>query len=346
MPYVEASTQPKTEDLRLSCFAACERRLCQLVNARKSREASPEWMSMIAFESLNINQQEFTILEAILLESESKFPRITYDSLKGKARITYMASSLHESVTAQFLVAYGRSSADLEPDMEDCIAAMGSPTTRLTDKQENSKFEPDAAFYFRQSQTREKKLSAVVEVGLSQSYEDLCEVAVAWLNGQPSLQLVILVKITETPVWTSRSSVGDRDIEEVNQFLRPFHLDVPQIEPPLDDIDHPLVFKGLPLVNSMSMFIEFWKRDENGDPAQSGDRLWYAADSSDPLLVLGDLFPLSKQDGGDLPFALSWKRLKTALKDGRLGFADERYGKVRSWVRARASDSTNENPEY
>lgn len=270
---------------------------------------------------------------------------MTYDSVKNKARIKYFASDLHEEVTSQFQLVYETSSQSLGAEIKERIRVLGSPSTRLEGKYHHSKSAPDAAFKFRNGSDRGTKLSTVVEVGLSENYEDLCEVAATWLNGKPSIQLVILVKITENPGWTSMSSVGDYELEEAKKLLRSRTLDLEETEPRLDDITDSLTFKGMPLVNAMTVFMELWKRDEDGNPVRSGDRLWYVHDCSDPLLVFDDMFPISKEDGGDLPFALSWKRLGTALVEGRLSFAEDRYGQVRDWVRARQPEITDDDSE-
>ncbi|KAI4144514.1 MAG: hypothetical protein LQ340_006617 [Diploschistes diacapsis] len=337
-------TQPKPESSQNASFNAIKERLLKTVEARNTNQTLSTEISVLDFELVELNDREYEELEAIVGDSDQKFPRITYDSLKGKMRISYVPSHLHEEIAAQFPMEHAISRLNLTSEIRARTGISGSPRIRFTGHHKRTKLEPDAAFMYRNGQDRERKLSAVVEIGYSEPYESLREVASIWLNGQSTIQLVVLLKITETPEWTSKSSVGDRDLTQIKSSLKSEKLDFEQIEPRSDTIVHPLSFGnyGIPLINQMTMSLELWKRDASGKPTQNGNRMWYVPGCTDPLLKYGDLFPISKEDGGDVPFQLSWQKLEMALIESRLDFADVRYGQVRNWVRARESDSTDD----
>jgi hypothetical protein len=60
----------------------------------------------------------------------------------------------------------------------------------------------------------------VVEAGFSENYENLVADARLWLEGMPTVNMVLLVKITESPVYISPT----QDLKEEDEHNECFKL--------------------------------------------------------------------------------------------------------------------------
>ena len=88
----------------------------------------------------------------------------------------------------------------------------------------------------------------------------------------------------------------------------------------------------MPLMNPMSMFVKFWKRDAEGVPIQSGNRkhLDLNYPGGELLRNCRDIFPISaEEEGAEVPFQMAFKALKTAMVRGRIRLAENRWKELR-----------------
>ncbi|KAA8903273.1 hypothetical protein FN846DRAFT_985808 [Sphaerosporella brunnea] len=145
----------------------------------------------------------------------------------------------------------------------------------------------------------------VGEVGFSETYEDLVSDARQWLLKEPKVRLVILVKISEDSVARKQWQKARRDAIEdfIDRFCdapaRPKPCQKPKIVPPkpeqeptattggkhqhgddhgsesdaelYSEIGSALEVKDW--VGPITVFMEFWRRDEAGQPVRQGERM-------------------------------------------------------------------------
>jgi hypothetical protein len=100
----------------------------------------------------------------------------------------------------------------------------------------------------------------ILEVGFSESYNELCEDAKLWLEGNPEVSTVILVKFTEDPTYQRPISLDD-DLGEI-----PSELDEIHDEDFISQGEYgPVFYKGYRWVGQISeAFLETWTRGEDG----------------------------------------------------------------------------------
>lgn len=164
---------------------------------------------------------------------------------------------------------------DLRPDILRQIQVVGGQRVgAFSGAYEGSKKEPDVLFKYRQ-QDHHVSYTAVVEVGLSETYEELMEDVKMWIEGTHDLRTVILIKVEEDPRYQSPTSKLDDD--EIMALVFPHHRDLDPsmvvLEDPNDSFG-PLQLNDLTWVGKMCIFLEIWKRNETtSDAKQQGPRM-------------------------------------------------------------------------
>jgi hypothetical protein len=122
-------------------------------------------------------------------------------------------------------------------------------------------FENDAGKY-------EKKF--VLEVGFSETYEDLVRDVTLWLEGKHEVAIAVLVKFEETPSY--QCPVRDEDFEAL-EF--PSVPEINEVDFKLEKEYGPVVYKGLHWVGCISAaYMEVWKRNPvTGLATKNGNRI-------------------------------------------------------------------------
>lgn len=174
-----------------------------------------------------------------------------------------MPSGVHETLAAPFLRSQGIATQNLQPDVLDRMQVVGPQLVgAFGGAYEGSKKEPDVLFKYRQ-QNRYVSYSAVVEVGMSETYEELIEDVKMWIEGNHDIRTAILIKVEEDPRYLSPTSKLDDDQIVALDF--PYYRDLNPsmvvLEDPHDTFG-PLQLNGLIWVGKTSVFLEVWKRDE------------------------------------------------------------------------------------
>lgn len=116
--------------------------------------------------------------------------------------------------------------------------------------------------------------TAVVEIGFTETYEELIDDAKLWIEGKRDIRTVILIKVEENPQYHSPTSKLEDDQVEDLGFPDPKNLDTSIVIPkdPNDSFG-PLQINNLVWVNKMGVFLEIWKRYAvNGEAKQQGTR--------------------------------------------------------------------------
>ena len=110
-----------------------------------------------------------------------------------------------------------------------------------------------------------------LEVGFSQSYDSLVQDAKLWLEGQPKMSVVVLIKLEETPKYQNPIlELTDKELERLG-LLDPNEI---QSQDFIVDNRGYLIYRGLTWVGDITeAFVEVWRRDPiTGLAFQDGGR--------------------------------------------------------------------------
>jgi len=125
-------------------------------------------------------------------------------------------------------------------------------------KYDESQKVPDLALQVT-NDTGGREVKFVVEIGLSESYEELIADAKMWLEGTRTVSLVMVIKFEETPSYECPTrNLSDRQLAEL-QF--PPKTEINNEPFTLDGPNGSAVYKGLVWVDRVSGYFEFWGRN-------------------------------------------------------------------------------------
>ena len=173
-----------------------------------------------------------------------------------------------------FIKSDGFATRNLRSEIARQLSVAGSQRVgAFTGAYKGSNKEADVLFKYEE-QYRGVLYTAVVEIGLTETYEELVDDAKLWIEGNRDIRTVILIKVEEIPRYHSPvSKLEDDEVEDLG-FPDPEGLRTTLITPkdPNDSFG-PLQMNNLVWVNKMSVFLEIWKRDAvNGEAKQQGTR--------------------------------------------------------------------------
>jgi hypothetical protein len=135
-----------------------------------------------------------------------------------------------------------------------------------------SKKTPDLGVEF-QNAAGELELKFVLEVGFSETYEELVRDAKMWLDGKPEVCVLVLVKFEESPDY--RCPVHHLDDKDFERLEFPEGSELRALDFNLEGEHGPVTYKGLVWVGHISnAYMEVWKRDPVTNlAARNGDRI-------------------------------------------------------------------------
>ena len=119
------------------------------------------------------------------------------------------------------------------------------------------------------------ELKWVLEVGFSESYDDLQEDARLWLEGYPEISMVTLFKFLETPKYRRPIDFNDDDDDDRLRALGiPNNmLDIKQADVTLVQQFGPATYQGYQWVGQITeVYMESWIRDPGGSAMKHGNR--------------------------------------------------------------------------
>jgi hypothetical protein len=107
----------------------------------------------------------------------------------------------------------------------------------------------------------DKEPKFILEVGLSETYEQLVQDAKLWLEGTRNVSVVVLVKFTENPKY--RCPIPNATVKHLDR------LNIPRKPSEVRDEDFdlegeygPVTYKGLKWMGEIAeAFLEVWKRN-------------------------------------------------------------------------------------
>lgn len=202
------------------------------------------------------------------------WPSISFNSRTCTGVIQWMPSPVHETFASPFIGSHALGTQDLRPEIARQIDAVGSQRVgAFGGAYEGSKKEPDVLFKY--SQPNDNVLyTAVVEIGFTETYEELVEDIKLWIEGNMNMRTVILIRVEENPRYRSPTSkLEDDEVKELRFLnLRDLNPSMAVLTDPNDSFG-PLQIHNLVWVGEMSVFLEVWKRDTvNGKAKQQGTR--------------------------------------------------------------------------
>ena len=115
----------------------------------------------------------------------------------------------------------------------------------------------------------------IVEVGLSERYEDLLKDVKLWLEGDPRVSVVVIVSFEENPPFRCPTrDLSDHQFEQI-RFPRNVETRV-EIQQFISQSPYgPVIYKDLEWVGRIeTAFAEVWRRDQtSGFASQNGKRV-------------------------------------------------------------------------
>ena len=201
-------------------------------------------------------------------------PSISFNSRSCTGIIQWMPSPLHEVFATPIIISNAVATQELRSEIAGQINVVGTQRVgAFTGAYEGSTKEPDVLFKY-EGQDQNVLYTAVVEIGFTETYEELIDDAKLWIEGNQDIRTVILIKVEENPRYHSPTSkLEDDEVEDLG-FPDPKDLRTSLVVPKdLNDSFGLLQINNLSWVNKMSVFLEIWKRDaENGEAKQQGTR--------------------------------------------------------------------------
>ena len=119
---------------------------------------------------------------------------------------------------------------------------------------------PDLAIQF-ENDAGVPKIKFILEVGFSETSQDLVEDARLWLEGKDEVSLVVLVKFTEIPSY--QCPARNLDDEKLEQLEFSESADIRVMVFNSEREYGPITYKGLQWVGRISeAFMELWRRNQ------------------------------------------------------------------------------------
>ena len=117
----------------------------------------------------------------------------------------------------------------------------------------------DLRIVFREPDKETCEAIFALEVGFSQSYDSLVQDAKLWLEGQPKVSVVALIKLEETPKYQNPIlKLGDEELEQL-ELLDPKKI---QLQDFIVDNRGYITYRGLIWAGVITeASVEVWRRD-------------------------------------------------------------------------------------
>jgi hypothetical protein len=186
-----------------------------------------------------------------------------------------MPSPVHESIASTFAEGFYAAKATLPAPLRTRITAVTNEEfSGFGGQYSGSNKTPDLAIKFKNAKG-DLEPKFVLEVGFSETYDDLVRDARMWLEGRNDVSIFVLAKFEETPKY--RCPVRHLDDKDFEQLRFPETTELRTSDFNLDDEHGPATYKGSMWVGRISAAsIEIWKRDpvtglatQNGSPVVS-----------------------------------------------------------------------------
>ena len=199
-----------------------------------------------------------------------RYPSFSYNAATSTLIIQCMSSPVHESVVSLFNKRIHAAQLKLPRDVERSIRTQtGRDYRGFEDRWEGSKKMPNLAIQVKNA-AGNLEVKWVLEIGFSETYNDLVDDIKLWLEGRSEVSTVILIKIKETPRYKCPISLDD----DLNQLGIPLtEVDVLSSDVICTGEYGPATYRGKTWVGQISeVIMEVWKRDINGLAKKSKEK--------------------------------------------------------------------------
>ncbi|QSS52747.1 hypothetical protein I7I53_08476 [Histoplasma capsulatum var. duboisii H88] len=232
---------------------------------------------------LKSTRQEYSLLSGKFSNPESdkgKIKRLRFNRGLSATSILHRPTPIHESLIETTRKEF---TDHLSSNVSMPLVMTSNSTFFIgADDSDTIEFVPDLAI----SSTSQRPF-LVLEVGVSEKYDDMLETAKTVLSQSPTTKFSIIIKLIEKPLFRSPLKLSD--------YLFKPRSDIPIPSPPTikdcyssdTDPEGPIMINGLRWVGKISAFWEIWGRDATGNPVIKGQRVWfYGSDIDSPPLKL------------------------------------------------------------
>jgi hypothetical protein len=184
-----------------------------------------------------------------------------------------MPSPVHESITSIFTRGFNVAQESLPYPLRTRITAVANEEYNgFGGQYSGSNKTPDLAVNFEDANgSIEPKF--VLEVGFSETYDDLVQDARMWLEGRNDVSVFVLASLEETPKY--RCPVRGLNDEDSEQLGFPGATELKTFDFSLEGEYGPATYKGFIWVGQISAaFMEIWKKDPmTGLATRNGSRI-------------------------------------------------------------------------
>ncbi|KAI9782491.1 MAG: hypothetical protein M1839_004977 [Geoglossum umbratile] len=218
--------------------------------------------------SIQISQKDLHDLKALLESvSESKLTRVSYNARSSTLTFKAIASFPHDAAAQFFNTSFVELVSGLPIHLRKRISQYTNARNNgFVGKYHGSFKVPDLELILTDDNGNWVSMLAL-EVGDSETYEELVDDARFWLEGHPQASTIFLVKMEERPQY--QNPVRDA------KGLGPRQAAAIQCADLTAETRYmPIVPRDLVWVGEITAFMEIWKRDpRTGSVYQFGDRI-------------------------------------------------------------------------
>jgi hypothetical protein len=206
-----------------------------------------------------------------------------------------MPSPIHQSIISQLNDEIITSRATLPAYLRQQTQVLwGQKFKAFKAQWSGSQKEPDLGIQVRNADN-EMELKWVLEVGFSETYEHLKDDVQLWLEGNPQISMVTIVRLCETPQYHCPLPIFDETGEELDpREVLGIPSDLAAIRTKdviLEGDCGPAIYKGLRWAEQITEgWIETWIRDMHGEVIQRGNRV-DLLHANQAELEFGDFLP-------------------------------------------------------
>lgn len=278
--------------------------------------------------------------EFIIFETDEKYPKYSYNASTSTVIIKCMPSPVHDVTVRTIARGFELATADLSrPIRTRMYIATSQNFQGFRGEFSASSKTPDLAVQFK-NDTGGLEVRFILEVGFSETYEELVDDARLWLEGKPEASVVWIVKFEESPRY--QCPTCNLDDEEFEQLGFPEPEEIRDQDFTLTGRYGPVTYKGLTWVAPISTaFLEVWKRDPTtGAAIQDGSRTnLFRIPANRPQLTfqLSDFLNIGPRN--DRTISFDWADFRLFLRDAIMALAVERCQKM---LKKRAGTGDND----
>ena len=201
-----------------------------------------------------------------------RYPKYAYDASSSTLIVKLMPSPVRESITDTIATGFIVARAGLPRSLRDFNITTNENFRGFSRQYSGSCKVPDLAVEFTDA-AGDLNPKFVVEIGLSETYEELLQDARLWLEGTDPVSIVLLVKFVENPKY--RSPLSNQRYKDIVDLNFPEASEIKAHHFNMERDYGPVTYKGLRRAGEISeTFLEVWKRDlTTGQAIQDGVRI-------------------------------------------------------------------------